>query len=101
LCRLGVESLARLSGYVFGGLILSIAAIAIAAIGKINAVLIEPAAFDNLKGFWEYVADNVFHTTEIIPFLFLVSFSKGNLKKGTWRYLTSEEVRILKNHLHF
>lgn len=83
LCRLGVESLARLSGYVFGGLILSIAAIAIAAIGKINVVWIEPAAFDNLKGFWEYVADNVFHTTEIIPFLFLVSFSKGNLKKGT------------------
>lgn len=27
--------------------------------------------------------------------------SLGNLKKGTWRYLTSEEVRILKNHLHF
>ncbi len=83
LCRLGVESLARLSGYVFGGLILSIVAIIIAAVGKINTVWIEPAAFDDFKGFWEYVADNVFHTTEIIPFLFLASYSKGNLKKGT------------------
>ena len=83
LCRLGVESLARLSGYVFGGLVFSIIAIAFAAIEKINTVWIEPAVFDNSKGFWEYVADNVFHTTEIIPFLFLSSYSKGNLKKGT------------------
>lgn len=83
LCRLGIESLARLSGYVFGGLIFSVIAIVIAAVPKVNTVWIEPAAFDDLKGFWEYVADNVFHTTEIIPFLFLTSYSKGNLKKGT------------------
>lgn len=82
LCRLGVESLARLSGYVFGALIFSVVAIAVAAASKINTVWVEPAAFDNIKGFWEYVADNVFHTTEIIPFLFLSSYSKGNLKKG-------------------
>lgn len=83
LCRLGVESLARLSGYVFGGLIFSVVAIAVAALGKVNTVWIEPAAFDDFKGFWDYVADNVFHTTEIIPFLFLVSYTKGNLKKWT------------------
>ena len=83
LCRLGVESLARLSGYVFGGLVLAIVAIAVAAAGKINTVWIEPAIYDDVMGFWEYVANNVFHTTEIIPFLFLASYSKGNLKKGT------------------
>ena len=82
LCRLGIESLARLSTYVFSGLIISVVAIFIAAMEKVNTVWIEPAAFDNIKGFWEYVADNVFHTTEIIPFLFLVSNTKGNLKKG-------------------
>ena len=39
--------------------------------------------YDSAKDFFEFVADNVFHTTEIIPFMFLISYAKGNLKKGT------------------
>ena len=82
LCRLGIESIARMSSYVFAGLVSALIAIAIAASPKINTVWIEPLGYDSTKSFFQFVADNVFHTTEIIPFMFLASYSKGNLKKA-------------------
>ncbi len=83
ICRLGVESMARMASYVFGGLLLSLVAIAVAAFPKINTVWLEPLGYDSAAGFWEFVVDNVFHTTEIIPFMILASYTKGNIRKGT------------------
>lgn len=83
LCRLGIESMARMSSYVFSGLILCFIGIAASAFSKTNTVWIEPLGYDTTKEFLQFVADNVFHTTEIIPFMFLASYAKGNLKKGT------------------
>ncbi len=83
LCRLGIESVARMSSYVFGGLILCLVGISVSALNKTNTVWIEPLGYDSTKEFFKYVADNVFHTTEIIPFMFLASYAKGNFKRGT------------------
>ncbi len=83
LCRLGIESMARMASYVFGGLIFCLVIIAVAALPKTDTVWIEPLGYDGTKKFFEFVADNVFHTTEIIPFMFLASYAKGNLKRGT------------------
>ena len=83
LCRLGIESMARMASYVFGGLIFCFVIIAVAALPKTDTVWIEPLGYDSTKEFFGFVADNVFHTTEIIPFMFLASYAKGDLKKGT------------------
>ncbi len=82
ICRLGIETMGRMSGYVFGGLVISFVAITIAAAPKIDLKWIEPLGYDKITSFVRYVMDNVFYTTEIIPFMLLASYTKGNIKRG-------------------
>jgi len=83
ICRLGIESMARMANFVFGGLLFTVIAIAIAVAPEINTVWAESVSSKDVSGFFEFLAENVCNTTEIIPFMLLASNTKGNLKKGT------------------
>lgn len=82
ICRLGIEALARMSNFVFGGLVLAIIVISLSALPKIDLIWIEPLRSSSSMGFWELVADNVAHTTEVLPFMIFASYTKGKTPKG-------------------
>ena len=83
ICRKGIETVARLSGMVFVGMVFSIIFIAILSFGQAETYNIEPVKYDNLSQAVMFTVDNVAHTTEIIPFLILCENVKGSLKKCT------------------
>jgi len=82
ISRLGVESVARLASFVFGGLIFTVLAILIAVSPEINTVWVEGASGSDLPAFFRFLLENISSTTEIIPFMILASNTKGDLKRG-------------------
>ncbi len=81
ICLLGIEAMARLSEFVFSGLIISIIVIIIFSLPYVNLIYLEPIKSGEIKSFFELILDNVSHSTEIIPFILLTSHTKGNFKR--------------------
>jgi len=82
ICRLGIEAMARMSGFIFGALIFTILAILVAVSPEINTVWVQRAGANEGAAFFKFILENVCSTTEIIPFMILVSNTKGNVKRG-------------------
>ncbi len=81
ICRLGIESMARMANFIFYGLIVTIIIIIVATAPEINTVWAEGANTSDIGGFLELVRENVFGATEIIPFMILASNTRHSHKK--------------------
>ena len=81
ICRLGIESMARMANFIFYGLIATIVIIIIATAPEINTVWAEGAGANDIGGFFELVRENVFGATEVIPFMILASNARHSHKK--------------------
>lgn len=82
ICRLSIETLARMSGFIFISLILTLVAIVIAVAPQINTVWVQRASDNETREFLRFTLENVTTTTEIIPFMILASYAKGGFRKG-------------------
>ena len=82
ICRLGIESMARMAGFIFSGLIITITIIIVAVSPEISTVWVEGAGRGDVTGFFEVLRENVFGATEIIPFMILASYTKQSYKKS-------------------
>ena len=81
ICRLGIESMARMANFIFYGLIATIIIIIVAVLPEINTVWAEGAGRNDVGGFFELVRENVFGATEVIPFMILASNTRHSHKK--------------------
>lgn len=81
ICKLGLEGIARLSGFVLAGIIVAIIMIFIAAFPKMDAVWIDRFLVENYKNLIDVIFKNLCYTTEIAVLFILFPFSKGNIKK--------------------
>lgn len=82
ICIKGIETIARISGFVIIALVFSIILIFISVYQKVDLIWIGNVNINNTEGMIEYIIDNVSHTTEIIPFMFLLNYTNKSSKKG-------------------
>lgn len=90
ICHKGVETIARLSGFVFVGLVLSLLLISILATPNFDAVWIGNVQADNMVEMLRCIFDHSLHTTEIVVFLVLCeNVKKGAEKAAVWFVIIS------------
>lgn len=94
ICSLGIEGIARLSGFVLAGVIISVIAITIASFSKIDTIWIDRISFQNYKLVLGNVFENLSYTTEVVIFFVLFPFSKGNMKKGALFFAVTTGIII-------
>ena len=81
ICRLSIEALSRMSGFIFISLIFTLVAIFVAVTPQINIVWVQRIGDNESGEFLRFIAENVTTTTEVIPFMILASYVKGNFRK--------------------
>ena len=81
ICRLGIESIARTSFFVFFGVLGTLAIISVASSTQIDMVWFEKISISDASGFFSFLLENVCNTIEVIPLMFLAPNVKGGLKK--------------------
>ncbi len=94
ICHKGVETIARLSGFVFLGLIASLVLISLLALGNFESVWLGNMANDSIKEMGRLIADNVFHGSEAVIFLVLCENVKTNAKKSAFWFVIVSTILL-------
>ncbi len=82
ICSKGIETIARISGIIFIGLLVSVVSISFSLLNSVDFSLTDMSFLNQKNELVNYVINNVSHTTEILPLIIIIKNTKGNLKRG-------------------
>ncbi len=82
ICTKGIETIARVSGIIFVGILICVVIVSISLINVLDFSVMDLTILTRKGDLFKYILNNVFNSLELIPIILIVENIKGKIKKG-------------------